>query len=246
MVASVRQIAKRFLPRFILQIIRHRKMRQYTNLSTEQVFTKIYRSGAWGKSDDVSTPFFSGAGSHRSELVAPYIQAVRDFLISFDRKQVVVDLGCGDFFVGSQIRSFSARYIACDVVPKLIEFNTLHFQDPVTEFRLLDIAEDDLPAGDIACVRQVLQHLSNAQIQKFVDRALPKYNYMIVTEHLPATADFKPNKDIPMGPGTRIEYNSGVVLTAPPFNLRPTFEKELCRVELVDTGVIVTTLYAFK
>jgi hypothetical protein len=33
------------------------------------------------------------------------------------------------------------------------------------------------------------------------------------------------------------------VLTSPPFNLRPKMEKPLCRINSVDTGVLVTTLY---
>jgi hypothetical protein len=36
-----------------------------------------------------------------------------------------------------------------------------------------------------------------------------------------------------------------VVLTAPPFNLRPRIEKRLCQVNSIDTGILVTTLYSF-
>jgi hypothetical protein len=38
-------------------------------------------------------------------------------------------------------------------------------------------------------------------------------------------------------------HASGVVLTSPPFNLRPQTERQLCRINSVDTGVLVTTLY---
>ena len=36
-----------------------------------------------------------------------------------------------------------------------------------------------------------------------------------------------------------------LVLTSPPFNLRPKIVKQLCRVNSVDTGVLVTTLLGF-
>jgi hypothetical protein len=123
-------------------------------------------------------------------------------------------------------------------------------QDPVrkygyVEFKALDLVKDELPAGDIAFVRQVLQHLSNDQIKQFIAHAPLIYKFLIVTEHLPSRADFKHNFDKFTGPGTRMGDESGIVLTSPPFNLRPKSEKELCRVNSVDTGVLVTSLYRF-
>jgi hypothetical protein len=111
------------------------------------------------------------------------------------------------------------------------------------EFKTLNMIEDELPPGDIAFVRQVLQHLSNDQIAKFVARASACYKFLVVTEHLPSDANFKHNSDKLTGPGTRMGHDSGVVLTSPPFNLRPQMEKQLCRIDSVDTGVLVTTLY---
>jgi SAM-dependent methyltransferase len=242
---KIKKFIKRNLPDPFLRFIRLYKNREYNDLSTEQIFTKIYESGAWGKSGDLASPFYSGSGSRRDVEVATYIQSISSFLRSFEAKPDVVDLGCGDFAVGRQIRSFCNRYVACDVVPSLIEFNKKRFEGLDVVFEVLDLAQGRLPKGDIVFVRQVLQHLSNDQISQFIARVPLTYKFLVVTEHLPLHSNFKHNADKLTGPGTRMGSESGVVLTSPPFDLRPRMEKELCRVDSVDTGVLVTTLYGF-
>ena len=239
----IKRLLKRNLPAPFLHAIRSYKNRQYNNLSPEQIFTKIYEGGVWGKSNDPRSPFYSGSGSRSDDEVAAYVQSVAPFLRSFAVKPDAVDLGCGDFSVGSQVRIFCNRYVACDVVPGLIEFNKVRFQDLDVEFRALDLIEDELPPGNVAFVRQVLQHLSNDQISKFIARAHLTYKFLVVTEHLPSDTNFKHNADKLAGPGTRMGHASGVVLTSPPFNLRPQTERQLCRINSVDSGVLVTTLY---
>jgi hypothetical protein len=241
----IKGLIKRSLPTPVLRLVRHYKNREYNNLSTEQIFTRIYESGVWGKSEDPNRPFFSGSGSSRDDEIAAYVRSVGNFLRSFQVKPSVVDLGCGDFTVGSQIRKFCDRYVACDVVPNLIAFNKTQFADLSVEFKVLNLIENELPPGDIAFVRQVLQHLSNDQISRFVARVSSSYNFLVVTEHLPSRAKFEHNVDKLTGPGTRMGHESGIVLTSPPFNLRPKIEKELCRINSVDTGILVTTLYGF-
>jgi hypothetical protein len=241
--AMIKRIIKRSLPAPILRRIRSYKNRAFSNLSAKDLFTKIYESNAWGKSDDQGSPFYSGSGSSRADEIEAYVQAVTTFLSSFEVKPNVVDLGCGDFTVGSQVRAFCNRYVACDVVPSLIAFNKARFIDLGVEFEVLDLIEDELPSGDVAFVRQVLQHLSNDQISRFISRVVLSYRFLVVTEHLPSHAKFKHNVDKLTGPGTRMGYESGIVLTSPPFNLCSKIEKQLCRVSSIDTGVLVTTLY---
>jgi hypothetical protein len=106
----------------------------------------------------------------------------------------------------------------------------------------LDIAADDLPSGDCAIVRQVLQHLSNAEIQLILPKLL-NFRYLIVTEHIPE-GDFKANLDIISGQGIRLKKKSGVDLLAPPFNLKVKEQKKLLSVKFNDfNGLILTTLY---
>jgi hypothetical protein len=253
---NVRAFLKAALPSPIIQLIREYRNWDYNGLPLEDVFTKIYETGAWSRryTDEPQyndEPFFSGSGSRfgsgtrYGDEVSGYVRAVEEFLSSFPSTPDAVDLGCGDFAVGSLVRPFCRNYVACDIVRSMIDFNKERFANLDVEFRALDLTEDDLPEGDVAFVRQVLQHLSNAQIARFLARA-SKYKYLIVTEHLPDVATFTPNVDKPAGPGTRVGYPSAVVLTAAPFNLRPKSEHELCRVTSFDGGVLVTTAYGLS
>jgi hypothetical protein len=91
-------------------------------------------------------------------------------------------------------------------------------------------------------LRQVLQHLSNAEVELVV-RKLTDFKYIILTEHLPE-GDFMPNKDIISGQGIRLKKQSGLSLLVPPFNLKVKEEEQLLSVTLDHSqGVIVTTLY---
>jgi len=242
----LREAMKTMLPDVWVQSIRKLRARRFTRqcegLDAQQIFTKIYDEGAWGRSGDPSRPFFSGSGSHNDAITATYVQAVRSFLSGVERKLDAVDLGCGDFFVGAQLRPYCGRYVACDIVPKLIAFNRSRFADLGVDFRVVNLIDDALPAGDVAFVRQVLQHLSNAQIAQAIPKIRASYKYLLLTEHLPHTPHFVPNLDKQPGAGVRTGAGSGVVLTRRPFDLAPLDERMLCEVEEFG-GVIRTTLY---
>lgn len=213
--------------------------------TAREVFGRIYTESLWGNSPDAAQPFFSGSGSHDPAVVATYLQAISQFLATLPAKPDVVDLGCGDFSIGSRIRPLCAKYCACDVVPELIEFNRERFAALQVGFTTLDLTVDELPGADIAFVRQVFQHLSNDQILLAIGRIAATYRYLILTEHLPATAAFEHNLDKPAGPDIRLAIGSGIVLASHPFNLRPVAERQLCRAAELG-GLIVTTLYAFR
>ncbi|MGB8366588.1 MAG: class I SAM-dependent methyltransferase [Rhizomicrobium sp.] len=191
--------------------------------SPNEIFSKIYKHNVWGTSRNPDMPFFSGTGSHDPSIVSPYISAVSNFLQYFHlfegRKPDVVDLGCGDFFVGSKIRPLCNKYIACDLVAPLIEFNKIYFKNVNVDFHVLDFTKDRLPTGDVVFIRQVIQHLSNDDIRAALPQITTNFRFLVLTEHLPI-GDFVPNKDKPTGCDNRLAIGSGVILTAPPFNLR--------------------------
>ena len=206
---------------------------------TKDVMKQIYDMKLWGGSD---SDFYSGTGSHHPEIVDPYIEVVTSFLRSFENPLVVCDLGCGDFNVGKDLVEHTQKYIAVDIVAELISRNKAKFTNDKLEFLSLDIAAYELPSGDCAIVRQVLQHLSNAEIQRILPK-LTGFRYVIVTEHIPE-GNFKANVDIISGQGIRLKKKSGVDLLAPPFNLKVKEDKELLSVKSNDfDGLILTSLY---
>ena len=193
----------------------------------------------WG---DNNKDFYSGEGSHRPEIIEPYITVLKTFLTSFKSPLSVCDLGCGDFNVGIALVKFAKKYVAVDIVENLIVYNKENFVEDNLEFFCIDIAVDNLPEGDCAIVRQVLQHLSNSEVEAVVSK-LSNFKYVIITEHVPA-GDFIPNKDIISGQGTRLKKQSGIDLLAPPFNFMVKKERQLLSISLSeDDGVILTTLY---
>ncbi len=239
---TIKEGIKAVTPLSVKSLVRRIRARKYKNMQPQEAFSLIYETGGWGKSSDPSQPFYSGSGTHNDQAVAAYIQSVQEFVGALGYKPNIVDLGCGDFHVGSQIRPLCGGYIACDVVPKLIAFNKEKFRSLDVDFRALDFTRDELPKGDIVFIREVLQHLSNEHISRALPKICATYKYLVLTEHLPRLARFRHNLDKPVGPTVRRERHSGVVLTSPPFNLKPKSQKELCRCK-GNEGVIVTTLY---
>jgi hypothetical protein len=150
-------------------------------------------------------------------------------------------LGCGDFNIGNQILPFCDKYIACDVVPGLIDHNREKFRNCDVDFRCLNAVSDDLPEGDVVFLRQVLQHLSNDHISKVVSK-LNKYRFLVLSESLPVQPNFSANLEKRTGPGMRVTNRSGVVLTEPPFSLSFVTEQHICSITNQAT-LIRTTVY---
>jgi len=242
---SFKQTVRAGLPDALLvplQRYRYRNLRsKYEELSTKDIFTKIYEEGAWNLSPRTDLKLFSGTGSHEGNLVGPYVEALQKILSSFPSKPSAVDLGCGDFAVGARVRHLCDSYIACDIVEPVISANRNRYADLDVDFRVLDITKDELPPADLVFVRQVFQHLSNNEIAGALSRMVSRYRYLLLTEHLPL-GTFAPNADKPTGPDIRLGLNSGVVLTSPPFNLKVRDAKHICDVAELG-GTIRTTLY---
>jgi hypothetical protein len=246
-VPSVRALLRTVLPQpAIDRLIQWRTeqfKRNVAGKSSEEIFTQIYERGIWGESRN-GGHFYSGSGSHDAALTEPYVAAAHAFLDGFPEKPDVVDLGCGDFAIGSQIRSKCARYVACDIVSSHIAHHRLHHPDKTVEFEVVNLARDRLPAGDVVFIRQVLQHVSNAEISAALPKLRAQYRYLVVTEHIPS-GDFIPNVDKAPGADIRTAKGSGVVLTAPPFSLMPVEELVMCEAD--EHGARVRTiLYRLK
>jgi hypothetical protein len=198
-------------------------------------------AGLWGRSS--AAAFYSGPGSHDETIVGPYVEAVRSFIGRLPAALDAVDLGCGDFNVGRQICHLFSSYIGGDVVAPLVAENQRRYADLDVSFRVVDIAADPLPSGDLVLVRQVLQHLSNADIGAALAK-ISAYEYAIITEHVP-DGPFKPNIDKPSGAEIRLSLHSGVVVTEPPFSLEPVSQEILCEVPAFG-GLIRTIAYRLR
>ena len=229
------------------RLFRWREQRRNRGKAAEQVFTEIYENSKWG---GARGEFCSGPGTVDEQVVAAYVAMVfEEALREQFQNLTFVDLGCGDFRVGSQLRPLSSRYIGADIVEPLVRHNQKTYGDTVTEFVHVNIVDDALPDGDVCFVRQVLQHLANSQVASVLEK-LKKYRWVFITEHYPTdNSRIRPNLDKVHGGDVRIYKNSGVYLSEPPFSLPSQALRQVLQVpgvgsgERNDPGVIRTFLY---
>jgi SAM-dependent methyltransferase len=240
---QTRKILSRLLPgpaRLYRQYLKsqiERSRRKFGAYTVAEAFSEIYRTGRWGAAQD--GPFFSGDGS-RDEFAEQYVNVVGAFARERGVRRIL-DIGCGDFRVGRKLVAASgAAYVGFDIVPALIEHNTQAFGGPGVEFICGNAIDDELPDADLCLIRQVLQHLSNAQVSKIMAKC-QRYPFVIVTEDLYVGADAVPNVDKPHGPDTRWTEQSGIYLDLAPFNY-PT--ETLLETTLTERTVLRSVLLA--
>lgn len=191
--------------------------REFAGLSNKEIFEKIYDEKRWG-SPSGERRYSSGDGTRDEEIVDAYVESIHRFLESKPGPMSALDLGCGDFTIGSRLLPLFNRFTAVDVANNVIVENRKLFRAKNLKFKNLNITENNLPFADVIFVRQVLQHLSNSEIQKFLNNVQNKFRYLVVTESLSKSVFFTPNKDMQSGPGIRIHNRSGVVIESEPFN----------------------------
>lgn len=212
----------------------------------ECVFTEIYRKNIWGGEPGT---ICSGGGSHESALSGAYLSLMRNRAREHDYASAIfVDLGCGDMVIGRALIPLCRRFIGVDVVGFVVERHQLEWAEENVRFVHTDIVTDELPDGDVCFIRQVFQHLSNRQIAAVLPK-LRRYRHVYITEHIPSTRDWMPNRDKPHGAGIRLAAASGIDLTASPFAIDPDEIGIVLDVSCAvsgghgDAGIIRTVLY---
>lgn len=238
---GVKKLLKFAIPEYLVVLRRTQRLESFAGLSNGEIFSSTYRNFLWGrKKHDFN--FYSGDGSHDPRIVDDYVCKVSDFLSQITPKPIVVDIGCGDFHIGHQLSAYSKHYIACDVVPELIKSNENRYEINNVSFKVLDACLEELPKGEVVILRQVLQHLSNHDIQKILEKIQGNFRYLVFTDHHPLNIEWIPNLDKQTGPNIRNEISSGLDLTENPFNLRPVSSDLVSEVRVED-GVVRTYIY---
>lgn len=204
------------------------------------LFSNIYLSAAWDPNG--KDLYCSGDGSYLEYFTQPYVKCVTEFINKLENKPSALDLGCGNFLVGSQVRELFNEYYAIDVVQHVIELNKIKYESLNVHFNVLDAEIDELPMVDVIMVRQVFQHLSNKSISVILKK-LKKYKYLIVTEHVP-NGLFISNINKPSGYATRYHNSSGVVIEHEPFNFTYKEKHTLCVIDAKHHGgLLITNVY---
>jgi SAM-dependent methyltransferase len=174
--------------------------------SLTDTFNRIYATGRWAT--DVTGKGTSGSGS-TLEITREYRAYIENFIKKHAVKSVI-DAGCGDWSYSSAMDWGDASYLGVDIASDVIVPVRKKYETGKIKFQVGDITED-LPTADLLISKDVLQHLSNDLIRKFIKNNLTKgkYKWVILTND--RSSD---NQDIPTG-GYR-----GIDLAAPPFEVK--------------------------
>jgi SAM-dependent methyltransferase len=174
-------------------------------------FEQIYARGSWGV--DAQGKGTSGAGSSL-EATKVYRTFLQDFLAR-NRIRSVVDAGCGDWEFSQAIDWTGIDYLGLDIVPSVIAANKRRFGAAKVRFAVADIVRDELPPADLLLVKDVLQHLSNADVTRFLAQ-LPRYRHVLLVNDVSADSLSAEPTDIPTGRYRPLDP------TRPPYSLPGT------------------------
>ena len=181
------------------------------------IFTNIYKDNKWGGGD---ADFYSGSGSHNPDIIEPYKDCLKKLIVQLKIRSIC-DIGCGDFnIMGAVLADKPCNYLGIDVVEPLIERNIEKYGSESIRFKCMDASVEGvvLPSADLLIIRQVLQHLCNADIKRILAKVSGKYRYMLITEHIYQGDDVVYNLDKPSDGGIRLKRKSGVYLDKEPYS----------------------------
>ena len=130
--------------------------------SMAEIFAGIYRLRSWGDGESPSGP---GSGLARTE-------GIREDLAALVRSlgvRSLLDAGCGDFHWMQAADLGLGSYVGVDVVEDVVRACAARYTRPGYEFACLDLTRDPLPRVDLILCRDVLPHLSFADIDLALD-----------------------------------------------------------------------------
>jgi SAM-dependent methyltransferase len=215
----LKRILKKVLPQFVTtylgkHIIAYRSA-TLSRLQPGEAFDQIYRKKLWQQGTSLS-----GLGSE-----GKWAEDYASFVIDYIRKngaRRVVDAGCGDFSVGKLIMPHCQEIIALDISNEIIFRNRSRFKEFTNvEFRVANLMNDPIPGCDLLLVRQVLQHLSNEQIESVLRNIEASHaRHVLIAEHS-VRAEMRNEANTDLGNHsviTRVAKGSGVDVGLPPFS----------------------------
>ncbi len=165
----------------------------------EEVFHSWYRPGGEG----------SGPGS-TPEFTYEYRRFLEDFMMRHE-VQSVVDYGCGDWQWSKLVDWGTRKYYGFDIVPNLVDRLRRDHGSDTRTFNLID-KDTEIPFVDLILCKDVLQHLSNEEVVKLVEKLSKCAKHLLfVNDRSPSVSSN--NHDIQVGGWREID------LSLPPFNL---------------------------
>ncbi|MDX1922285.1 MAG: methyltransferase [Alphaproteobacteria bacterium] len=168
----------------------------------KEIFNNIYSRDLWGGG--------SGPGS-TPEHTHQYRWYLQNFMRA-NRITSVLDIGCGDWQFSKMIDWTGVNYIGLDVSDVVLQNTRTYARSNIT-FLEANALKDELPKADLAILKDIVMHWSNAEIISFVPK-LQNFKFALITNGLFANHPESINIDIQTGQWRSID------LTMPPFSFK--------------------------
>jgi hypothetical protein len=94
-----------------------------------------------------------------------------------------VDFGHGDWEMWENFKFENVSYIGFDVANNLSEMVQAKYGNSHRSFRQIDSTEKDLPNADLLITKDVLQHITNQEVENFLKK-MSSYKYVIICNDL--------------------------------------------------------------
>ncbi|MGJ8615487.1 MAG: class I SAM-dependent methyltransferase [Sulfitobacter sp.] len=149
------------------------------NSKPKDIFTQIYETNAWRGTESVSGP--SSNLERTKNLRSALPKLVEKYGITS-----IVDVPCGDFFwMKEVVPNLGISYIGGDIVADLVDENNKKYSAKNIEFRNVNLLQEPVPTGDLIFCRDLLFHLSYADIATALTNFVESdCRYIMTTSHI--------------------------------------------------------------
>jgi SAM-dependent methyltransferase len=192
--------------------------REIDSLDLGERFTLLHELGIYHGDESLS-----GYASSMAETSA--LRAALPDLLRRWEVQSLLDLPCGDFHWMQHVDLGNVDYTGVDVVPELVERNNRLYGGTHRRFLHLDATRDPLPKTDLVLCRDLLIHLSLADMRRILGQIVAAGPRLLLVSHFSNCTE---TVDIVSG-----DYHP-VNLCAPPFHFPPPIEHILEHSTLAD------------
>ena len=131
--------------------------------SLSERFATVYENRVWLIGRAAGSLSGSGSEIEHTQSVRAHLAELMHLLGT----QSLLDIGCGDFTWMKEV-SFAFQYIGIDIVQDVIEKNNARYRSEKRSFQVIDATHEALPQADAILCREVLFHLSFADIRRMI------------------------------------------------------------------------------
>ena len=127
----------------------------------------------------------SAWGGHSGGGSIPYwtieYRAFIERFIAWNNITSIVDIGCGDWQFSRLLNLSGVRYHGFDVVESVVERNRRLYRSDNVSFDIMPQDFNDVPQADLLIMKDVLQHLPNADIFSHRNELFSRYSMCLLT-----------------------------------------------------------------